>query len=32
MESRGFDSLPAKVSHRPEARLACGCGNASLEA
>jgi RNA-directed DNA polymerase len=21
MESRGFDSLPAKVSHRPEASL-----------
>jgi hypothetical protein len=23
--SPGFDSLPAKVSHRPEASLACGC-------
>jgi hypothetical protein len=29
MESSGFESHPAKVSHRPEASLACGCGDAS---
>jgi hypothetical protein len=32
MESRGFDSLPAKANHQPEASLACVCGNARLEA
>src|ERR1022692_3668761 len=32
MESSGFDSHPEKVNHRPEASLACECGNALLEA
>ena len=32
MESSGFDSHPVKANHQPEASLACGCGNASLEA
>jgi hypothetical protein len=31
-ESRGFDPLPAEANHRPEASLACACGNARLEA
>jgi hypothetical protein len=32
LESRGFDTLPVKISHQPEASLACECGNALLEA
>jgi hypothetical protein len=32
VESRGFDSLPVKANHQPEASLACVCGNARLEA
>jgi hypothetical protein len=32
LESRGFDSLPVKANHQPEASLACECGNALLEA
>ena len=32
MESGGFDSLPGKANHQPEASLACECGNALLEA
>ena len=30
--SSGFDSHPVKANHRPEASLACACGNARLEA
>jgi hypothetical protein len=32
LESRGFDTLPVKANHQPEASLACECGNALLEA
>src|SRR3984893_2349338 len=32
MESSGFDSHPGEVNHRPEASLACECGDALLEA
>jgi hypothetical protein len=32
LESRGFDALPVKANHQPEASLACECGNALLEA
>jgi hypothetical protein len=32
VKSRGFDSLPVAANHQPEASLACGCGNAPLEA
>jgi hypothetical protein len=32
LESRGFDSLPVKANHQPEASLACEYGNVLLEA